>query len=501
MNNNIRKYLLCTVSGLVYQLTATVCGLILPRVLIQGYGSEINGLVSSVQQFLGFIVLTEGGVGASVQASLYMPLIKGDYNTINQIQCAAHRFFGKFAFFILLYTLVLMVVYPFFAVSGVGHIYTAGLIFILSLDSLITYFIGIFYQILLRADQRQYINNFASIVTVLVKTFVGVRIVKGGFGIIFLEFALVFFSVLRTFVLVLYTRQNYDVGRKATGSGEAIKQKWNAMAQHISAFIEDNIDIMVLTLCSSLENVSVYSVYYMVKKAVSCIIVSFTGGYVPLWGNIYARGDRRELNDNFSFFQWLTYMVVTILFTDMGILVVSFVQLYTKDIHDAVYVNVGFAIVFTMAYAVLSIQGVYKGIVLAAGKFKETQMGDIIETMLNIVCSVILVFRYGIVGVALGTLIASLYKIVYLIWFLSKNIICQSPLVSLKCAAVNALGALAVSLIVCTMRFSVENFIEWGIYALLVFVLSCLLCVGINFVFYKPYIFTIVKRIKTIARK
>lgn len=488
MNQNIRKYLLSTISALIYQVAATICGLILPRILIRQYGSEVNGLVSSIQQFLGFIVLTEGGVGATVQASLYEPLVNKDFNKINQIQSSAHRFFSKFAMVIIVYTFVLMIAYPFFTESEVGHGYTVGLIFILSLDSLITYLAGIFYQILLRADQRQYINNFASTVTVLVKMFVGVLIINSGLGILFLESALTLFSILRTLVLIIYTKRNYDVGRRVVRDEELIKQKWNGTAQHISAFVEDNIDIIVLTLFSSLENVSVYSVYYMVKKAVFSVISSITGGYVPLWGNMYAQNDRQALERSFSFFQWLTYMIVTIFFTSMGILVLPFIKLYTRDIKDVSYVNKEFAVIFTAAYALLCIQGVYKGIVLAAGYFKETQKGDIIETILNIVCSIVFVFRLGIVGVAIGTFISVSYKVFYLIHYISKNIIFQSPVVSLKYGIVNSISVLCTILVTSAVRFGEESFVGWAVYALFVFGISCVVCISMNGVFCKQYL-------------
>ena len=41
--------------------------------------------------------------------------------------------------------------------------------------------------------------------------------------------------------------------------------------------------------------------------------------------------------------------------------------------------------------------------VYAAGHFKETQLSSIIEAVLNIVLSVLLVLKFGLVGVAIGT--------------------------------------------------------------------------------------------------
>lgn len=75
MNN--RKNL---ITSIVYQFSVIISGLILPRLLISTFGSEINGLVSSITQFLSFITLFEGGVGAAVLAELYLPIEKKTMN-------------------------------------------------------------------------------------------------------------------------------------------------------------------------------------------------------------------------------------------------------------------------------------------------------------------------------------------------------------------------------------------------------------------------------------
>ena len=60
------KLLLNTSTSFIYQLTVIACGFILPKLFLTYYGSEVNGLVSSITQFLGFIALCECGVGAVV---------------------------------------------------------------------------------------------------------------------------------------------------------------------------------------------------------------------------------------------------------------------------------------------------------------------------------------------------------------------------------------------------------------------------------------------------
>ena len=73
-----KKFVLTTISSLGYQVTALVCGFILPRVILLYFGSAINGLVNSVAQFLSIITFLECGVGVVIQSALYKPLADSD---------------------------------------------------------------------------------------------------------------------------------------------------------------------------------------------------------------------------------------------------------------------------------------------------------------------------------------------------------------------------------------------------------------------------------------
>ena len=73
-----RKQLLAlnTSSSLFNQVIQIISGFVLPRLILSTYGSDVNGLVSSITQFLQVIAFLELGVGAVVQSSLYKPLVE-----------------------------------------------------------------------------------------------------------------------------------------------------------------------------------------------------------------------------------------------------------------------------------------------------------------------------------------------------------------------------------------------------------------------------------------
>ena len=158
---------LTTIFSLIYQVVVVICGIILPKLYMKYFGSELNGLVTSITQFLGFITLLEAGVGNVVQSSLYRPLAQKDDAEISKIIISSNRFFRKIALILAVYVAGLMVFYPFFVSNQYDWVFTATLILIISISSFAQYFFGISYQMLLNADQKGYVRLVLQIVTLI----------------------------------------------------------------------------------------------------------------------------------------------------------------------------------------------------------------------------------------------------------------------------------------------------------------------------------------------
>lgn len=63
------------ISSLTLQVVTVISGFIIPKIILTNFGSSVNGLVSSLNQFLSYITLIEGGITGVVLANLYKPLI------------------------------------------------------------------------------------------------------------------------------------------------------------------------------------------------------------------------------------------------------------------------------------------------------------------------------------------------------------------------------------------------------------------------------------------
>ena len=63
-----------TVIALTSEILVTVVGFMLPRAIMVNYGSETNGLITSLQQFIQYFTLLEAGLSGAAVFALYKPL-------------------------------------------------------------------------------------------------------------------------------------------------------------------------------------------------------------------------------------------------------------------------------------------------------------------------------------------------------------------------------------------------------------------------------------------
>ncbi len=418
-----KKLFLNITAGLTKQLVMVACGFILPRYMLLYYGSTVNGLVSSISHFLGFINFLDLGVGAVVQANLYAPLAEKDDAQISRIVKSSERFFRRLACIFLCYILALCFVFPSFVNSSFDAWFTVSLIVIMAISTLAQFLLGITYQILLNADQKSYIQLMLQIGTILLNTVFAVLLMRSGAGVQLVKLASAAVFVLKPLGLMLYVNRHYRIDKEIEVIGEPIKQKWNGFSQHVAYVVLRHVDIVALTFFSTLKNVSIYSVYFLVANGVTEIVLRAVTGLEALFGNMLANHEQEKLLKTFETAEWLIHNGVTVVFTCAAITVIPFVKIYTKGITDANYIAPLFSVVLLTAFATRCLRIPYFSIVKAAGHFKETQNGAYISALLNIVITVALIVRFDLVGAATGTFAAMLYHTCYFIWYLRDNIL------------------------------------------------------------------------------
>lgn len=474
-----------TFSSLGAKVVSILCAFILPRLILKTYGTDTNGLISSISQFLTVIALSEFGITAVVQSALYKPLAMNDVDEISRIMVSSSKFFRKIALLLIVYTFMLCLLYPIFINNSFGFWYTSILILAMSINSLMQYLFGITNSQLIFANQHGYIINITGIIVNILNTIMCCILIYLGASIQFVKITTALIYIIQPLTYAIYVKKHYSINYKIKYDTEPITQKWNGVAQHIAYYVLNSTDIMVLTFFSTLENVSIYYVYHLVLSGINQLFSIFENAVKPLLGEFWARGESKQLKKYFSIYEWMIHYLTCIIFGCTLILIVPFVRVYTLGVNDANYIVPTFAIIITLAYAVQSIRNPYNTIIMSAGHYKQTQSNYIITAILNIVISIISVLHFGLVGVAIGTLIALLFQTCWQSWYIYANILKEKFWYFIKHMLIDILTLTIIFAISINISLNSVNYISWLFMALKVFIINIILITIINIIVYR----------------
>ncbi|SFB04744.1 MULTISPECIES: lipopolysaccharide biosynthesis protein [unclassified Bacillus (in: firmicutes)] len=490
------------IATLMLQFTTIICGFIVPSLIIGTYGSSVNGLITSINQFLGFIVLLESGIGGVVRSALYNPLANKDYRAISGIIKATERFYRLIAVMFIGYLIIVTLFFPMLVKNEFSSIYTATLIFIIGISTFIQYYYGISYQLLLQSDQKRYITSYLQLFTIIINTILTVLLIKYGASIHIVKLVSAIIFIFRPIILFIYVNRRYKINKESAAFTTKIAQKWDGLGHHIAYFLHSHTDVMLLTLFTNVREISVYSIYYLVVTGIKSIVITFSSGVEAAFGNMLAKDEKETLRKNFGAYELFSFTLTTILFTSTALLILPFIKVYTKGVLDVNYYRPLFAYILVVAHAIYCIRLPYHYVTLAAGHFKQTRNGAFIEAGINLFISAALVTKLGLVGVAVGTLCSVLFRTVQYAFYLSKNIINRSIFVFIKRCILSALSALIIIIISKVIpAFNIDSYIMWVISGLIIFILSLIVTTIFNFLFFREDFVTIYKIIKRILKK
>lgn len=476
------------VVSLSSQIVVLLCGIVIPRAMIGAFGSEAYGTASSITQFLAYITLLEGGIGGVARAVLYKPLAENDKRKISAIMAEISRFFICIGLIFVVYVAVLACTFHSISrVECMDWITTVLLVLVISISTFGQYFIGISNTVLLQAAQKSYVTNAVSTVATIVNAISTVALINLGCSLIFVKLAssLIFFS--RPVFLWLYVKKQYQLPKSEEKGKNYLEQKWSGLGQHLAYFLHSNTDVVVLTLFSNLRMVAVYSVYNMIISHVQSLTLSFISGMEALFGEMLARNEHNQLHRTFNIYETLISVISTVMFSTTMVLVLPFIRLYTAGITDANYQQPLFAALLILSALCYCLRIPYHAVVIAAGHFKQTAGAAYGEAVVNIALSILLVSRFGLPGVAIGTLTATCFRFVYYVVYLSKHIFFRRINLFLKRVIVNATS------IACNCAFGswiisfieISNYIYWVLGGILVAITSIVTTGVMNYLVYQ----------------
>lgn len=435
-----RKFVYNSIASLVLQVVTLFTGLLTSRLILETFGSETNGLLQSITQFLNYSGILEAGAGGVINVAFYKAIAKESHHEINGVMNASRRFFRQLGIFIFGYTLLLAVVFPFITESSY-HTRTVGvLVLLLGGLSVVQTAMGRPYQMFLGVECRGYISSVLRIVVLLLHACAVYTMVTADCSITQVKLVSCFIYALLPLGVHLYVKKTYPfLDPSVPPNNKALKERWNALGQHLAGFVHGNIDIVLLTFFQGFEVVSVYAVYKMVISGLSGFVGSVVGSFRPMVGRALAHDNKDKANWLLNQYEFLLFWICSILYSCCALLIIPFIRLYTQGIDDINYIYYSFAFVISLYGFCNVVRGVYYSTVFSAGHFKQTSGSSYVEMILNLLLSVVFVQIWGLVGIVSATIVSVLYKTMACVLYLEKNIVYRSRLLFFKHYTVSAL--------------------------------------------------------------
>lgn len=417
--------------GLLANFLTIAVGIAIPRLVLVNLGSEANGLLSSVGNILTYLSLLEAGVGTATLQALYRPIAMNDYESINGVMAATDYFYRRTGRIYLLIVLAISVIYATVVHTELPRTDVFIVVLLSGLTGVINYYFQGKLRIFLQAEGKTYVNtNIATIVYIL-SSISKAALLYMGFNVVVIQLSIFLFNFAQMIAYVVYMKDHYPwLDTNVKPNFDAINQRNAVLVHQISDLIFRNTDVLLLTVFTSLKEVSVYSMYAMIYGMVKSIAVVMYDSYTYALGQSY-NTDKKRFIKMFDAYEVMSMSITFSLYCICRALMNPFLALYTAGVNDVRYVDKYLPWLFAVFYLLHNGRTSSATIINISQHFEDTKWRSVVESCINLAVSIICVIQFGVYGVLLGTIAALLYRTNDMIVFAS-GILKRSCLITYK---------------------------------------------------------------------
>ncbi|MGI6713440.1 MAG: hypothetical protein ACOX4L_12160 [Bacillota bacterium] len=414
-----------TIFSIALEVLLLVIGMILPRLIILTYGSEINGLTSTINQILSVVnLLQAGAVGASIYA-LYKPVAEKNYDLISDVLYSSKKYFNRLGFIFITIIIVLAPMLAFVkATESISKVEIIISVLILGIGSAYSFFFVSWYDILFSAHQRRYILSTASIIEKLVYFVLLFVVVKLNLYFIYMYLIVLVGNTVKVTILYCLYKKEYATKLKPKQQCQnyKIKNRGYLLCNQIAIQAIESVPIILIYLIYGLKYVSVYSIYNLVQNGLKMAINTIQYSISASFGNVVTMESNEKISEVFNILQYLFVVFGVFLSICSALLFMPFITIYTNGITDQNYIFPLLPILIIVHIIIFSIYIPYALLSNVYGLFRETYFGFVILALISIGISAILTF-YSMPMVLSCMICYYSASTLYLLWVLRKNIV------------------------------------------------------------------------------
>lgn len=473
--NSIRNVL----TAMLGQLGGVLVNL-LARVFFLHYLNQtylgLNGLFTNV---LTMLSLVELGVGPAMAYSLYKPLADGDVEKIKSHMAFYKKAYVTIGLVIAALGLIFLPFYTVFMeeVPDIPHLNTIYLLFVA--NTVVSYFYS-YKRSLIVCDQKKYIET-------------GIH--YGAY--FFLNVAqIIFLAITKSYVLFLILQvistwgENFILARKADklypylrdkdvkpmekDDAQVILRNVAAMSMHkVGAVVVNSTDNILISKLVGLATAGLYGNYYTIIHPLQTVTNQIFESIVASVGNLSAtvkEGNTEHLMETFHdvlFFAFWVFTFCSICLLNLLHPFIEFLWLRNRGW----LLSEGTLIVLVINFYLYGMRRPVLTFRDASGAFWNDRFKPLAESIINLVASILLAKRFGVMGIFLGTLVST---VTTSLWVEPLVLYHNVFFASLKDYFIRFMSHTAVGLVVCAITSWLCDMVGYSLLSLIPRGLICL---------------------------
>lgn len=430
IENSIRN----SFSGVFVQAASTIMGLVARTFFIKYLSAEhlgVNGLFSNV---LTMLSLAEMGIGGAITYSMYKPVADKDELKIAQLMNlyrTAYRVVGT------IIAILGICVIPFLDViiKDRPNIDNLILIYLLFLGNTVASYFFAHKKSVLSADQMERIVNYFALLYQLVRYVLQIITLILWKNYIVYLLVQITCTFLDNFTVSMYVDKKYPFLKRYANVQLDESEKKTIFDNIKALFIYkigstalDGTDNIIISAFDGVIKVGLLSNYSLLTGSLQTFINKITQGLTGSVGNYIARedksSDREQLLENITFVHYILYGLLFV----CGMAVLNpFVALWAGEkyllSYDIVFVHCLNIYIYGMMNSIWMFRS-------TMGLFVYGRFRPLVSAVVNIIVSILLANRIGLLGVLLGTTIT---RMITNVWFdpyiVYKHGLKKSPLI------------------------------------------------------------------------
>ena len=394
------------------QIVNMIVGLFLPRLYLAVYGSEVNGIISTINSFISYFSYIEAGIGLTLIHSLFKPLAEDDIDKTNGILSYSKKQYQKISYIYFALVVGLSLTFPLFNhTEALSWIEFVSLVFVIGLYGAADFFTMSKYRVLLTADRREYVISNAMILAQILRFVFVWILLQFNISVVIVKIVPILTLFIRSLILRIYIRLNYpeaDYGFTPANDVSITKDRFDALLLQISINASVSLPTIIISQILGFKEANVYAVYSLVASAVISIVSSLSSGASPKIGMNIARGV--DINDSYNIYAYLVSLVISIAFSVMAVMMIPFVELYTSVVDDINYIHPTYAILISIWAALYSYRIPLTAVINAVGIYRKNRINNIVNLCVQIIAGIVFALIWGIVGILAVMIFASIHR-------------------------------------------------------------------------------------------